>query len=149
MDIVDVENKLKRYIAEEWRLKGHPLNGAFEKSLEAKTSKIQGGIKIDILGNEYGIYVSKGVSSDKIPYSRGSKRGGTSKYIQGLKSYVQMRMGISDEREALGIAFAIAEKHKKEGMKGSGFLQIVSDKYLLEIEGLVTQYFLEQFKKAL
>ena len=38
-----------------------------------------------------------------------------SKYIQGLKNFARLRFGVSD-KEALSIAFAIAKKHKREGM---------------------------------
>jgi hypothetical protein len=60
------------------------------------------------------IPTNTGVTAARIPYTPGSGRK-TSKYIDGLINYVKLRMGKSD-KEAKGIAFAIASRHKKEGM---------------------------------
>ncbi|GAG89485.1 unnamed protein product, partial [marine sediment metagenome] len=62
----------------------------------------------------YGVIVDQGVKAERIPYS-GRSGGGKSKYIEGLKQYAILRMGV-DESEALGIAFAIANTHIKQGM---------------------------------
>ena len=62
--------------------------------------------------------LNTGVSPPRIPY--GTYTGAaTSQYIEGLKTYAKLRFRASDE-DALGIAFAIAKKHKKEGMPTSG-----------------------------
>ena len=115
----EFKNKLKRHITDNFTLAGHTLTDNFNKSIEIKEE----GDNIVIEALAYGLRLDSGISSDKIPYSGRSGRGGTSKYITGLKNYVQKRMGISDEREALSIAFAIATKHSRDGIKGSGFLQ--------------------------
>jgi hypothetical protein len=141
MDLIAIKEEMIKAIVEEWMLAGHNLNGSFVKSLEAKEEQITDGVRIDIIGNEYGIYTSTGVTAEKIPYTRGSGRGGKSKYITGLMNYAKARMGISDDREALGVAFAIAEKHKKEGMKGSGYLDHVTEKHLERFEELAGKYF--------
>lgn len=150
MAIERIDKKLKEWISAEWELAGHKLSGAFEQSLEVIHTKTSEGIRVDVLGNEYGIYMSKGVTADRIPYTprpRGTGKGGTSKYIQGLVRYVKARMGIADEREALSVAFAIAYKHKQEGMPikngklGSGFLEIVRKKHIAELEALVAEEF--------
>jgi len=122
---------LKNQIIDEWVLAGHSLSGSFEESLEAEFVDTTRGYIINIWGNEYGIYRSKGVPAENIPYTRrkrGQGRGGKSKYLTGLINYVQMRMGIGDYNEAVGVAFAIAEKHKQYGMLGSGFLDEVKEK---------------------
>lgn len=149
-----IKRKLKEWITDEWMLAGHNLTGGFEKSLEVKETVTDKGIRIDVLGNEYGIYTSEGVTANKIPYTprrRGQGRGGTSKYIQGLVFYVQRRMGISNEREALGIAFAIAEKHSKNGMPKDGaskFLDKVGEKHLDELTKIVEEEFNLIIEKA-
>lgn len=102
-------------IAEEWRKQGHRLTGAFE---EAMSYEVNGDelIIYDNTERGYGKILDEGVPADRIPYTvGGGRRGGTSKYIQGLASYAQLRMG-TDSRTALSIAFAIAAKHAKEGM---------------------------------
>jgi hypothetical protein len=141
---LDIERQLMDWIIDEWRLAGHSLSGSFEKSLTAETTMLEDGVKIDVVGNEYGIYMNAGVKPENIPYTRrnrGEGKGGTSKYITGLKNYVQRRMGISDEKEALGIAFAIANKHKEEGIIGSGFLRSVADKHMDRLTELVEDYY--------
>lgn len=149
-----IKEKLKEWISDEWMLAGHNLTGGFEKSLEVKETVTEKGIRIDVLGNEYGIYMNKGVSANKIPYTskrKGHGRGGTSKYIQGLVFYVKRRMGISNEREALGVAFAIAEKHSVNGMPkdgGSKFLQKVSEKHLNDLVEIVEQEYNLIIEKA-
>jgi hypothetical protein len=148
MDLADLKDSIIKAIKDEWMLAGHSLSGAFEKSLEAKYSRTDSGFRIEIFGNEYGIYTSTGVKSTKIPYQRGSGKKG-SKYITGLLRYVQARMGISNEREALGIAFAIATKHKAEGMKGSGYLDKIKDKHLSKIEEVLNVYFSKKIEETL
>jgi exonuclease V gamma subunit len=81
---------------------------------------------------------NSGVTAARIPYTPNSGRP-PSKYISGLIDYVQRRMGKS-EKEAKSIAFAIASKHKKEGMptktsarfsktgKRTGFIEQALDK---------------------
>jgi exonuclease V gamma subunit len=81
---------------------------------------------------------NSGVTAARIPYTPNSGRP-PSKYISGLIDYVKRRMRKSD-KEAKGIAFAIASKHKKEGMptkasarysstgKRTGFIEQALDK---------------------
>ena len=57
---------------------------------------------------------NSGVKAERIPYYPGSGNK-TSKYIDGLMRYAKQRFGASD-KESKSIAFAIASKHKKEGM---------------------------------
>ena len=102
---------------------------AFKKSLEAQghvlTGKLRDSIVYEIEQNptnitatmfieDYGLAVEFGVPAANIPYSGNSGSGGTSKYIQGLIRFFELR-GLA-EREAKGAAFATANKHKKEGM---------------------------------
>ena len=87
---------------------------------------------------DYMATINTGVTASRIPYSRGSGAR-SSQYIQGLTNYVKRRMGKSD-KEAKSIAFAIASKHKKEGMPTkSEMLQITP-----EILHLVAR--IEEFK---
>lgn len=134
---------IKSKIVEEWTLAGHSMTGTFEESLEGKVESQDNNYVINIYGNEYGLYLSEGVEADNIPYTpkrRGQGSGGTSKYITGLKNWVQMKLGISDDREALSIAFAIAHKHSEEGMPvrngqlGSKFLEETREKNQQEID---------------
>ena len=145
----EIINLLIEKIEDEWTLAGHPNTGEFVKSLEGKVIEEEGKTIINIWGNEYGIYMSEGVEAEKIPYvrrNRGQGRGGQSKYITGLHTWVMTKLGISDEREALGIAFAIAQRHSEEGMPykdgrlGSGFLDKVREQYEEQIDEMVFQH---------
>lgn len=101
-------------VAIEWKAQGHNLTGKAIRELETRivekvNSTVIEGYVIDYMAN-----INSGVPASRIPYSSGSGAR-TSKYIDGLIDYVKRRMGKS-EREAQRIAFAIASKHKREGM---------------------------------
>ena len=102
-------------IRAEWVTQGHSLTGAFEQSLKAVVTQGDSIIIQIVTDKEYGVILNEGVPAANIPYSGRSGKGGTSKYIQGLVEYAKRRMGASD-KDAVSIAFAIANKHKEEGM---------------------------------
>ncbi len=104
-------------IADEWEKQGHNMTGAFVAAMTSEAIEEGDTLTINIYDNtqrSYGVILDDGVTADRIPFYPGSGRE-TSKYIAGLESYVQRRMGLSD-KDALSIAFAIAYKHKEEGM---------------------------------
>lgn len=107
---IAVNEKLEKY----WLLQGHAMNPSkFIDSLDYEIDTE----KLTITGltdAEYSKYVRSGVPAGKIPFYPGSRRK-TSKYIAGLTRYVERRMGLQG-REAVSVAFAIAYKHKEEGM---------------------------------
>jgi hypothetical protein len=98
--------------------------------------------------NDYYQFVEEGVAAASVPYTPGGRRGGTSKYIQGLISFF-MRKARLGFKEAKGAAFATANKHKKEGipLRSSlrfsrdgtrlGFISDTIDKNLADLEKLV------------
>lgn len=104
-------------IADEWIAQGHNITGAFVASMTAETTNENDSLTISIYDNtqrSYGVILDNGVSADRIPFYPGSGNK-TSKYIAGLVLFVKARMGLPD-KEALSVAFAIAYKHKAEGM---------------------------------
>jgi hypothetical protein len=105
-------------IAMEWRSQGHELSGSAVKQMETLVKFEINTLVIEGLVPDYMAINNEGVPSNKIPYYPNSGRK-TSKYIDGLIDYVKRRMGKSD-KEAKGIAFAIASKHKLEGMPTKG-----------------------------
>lgn len=114
-----------------WRMAGHPLTGKFLQTLEAKKVKFSDRIEIQMLMQVYGPINSAGIKPERVPYRRGS--GATrSKLIDGFKRYARLRFGAS-RKEAERIAHAIATKWKKEGMKGTGWL----DKAVKDIDSQV------------
>ena len=101
-------------VAIQWKAQGHNLTGNAIQQLETRiveagNSTIIEGYVVDYMAN-----INAGVTPANIPYSPGSGAR-SSKYIAGLIDYVKRRMGKSD-REARSIAFAIASRHKREGM---------------------------------
>jgi hypothetical protein len=125
-------------VANEWRAQGHELSGSAVKQMETVITEEINAIVIEGLVPDYMAINNSGVTAARIPYTPNSGRP-PSKYISGLIDYVKRRMGKSD-KEAKGIAFAIASKHKKEGMptktsarfsktgKRTGFIEQALDK---------------------
>jgi hypothetical protein len=125
-------------VANEWRLQGHELTGAAVKQMETMVRMEINTLIIEGFVPDYMAINNSGVTAARIPYTPNSGRP-PSKYISGLIDYVQRRMGKS-EKEAKSIAFAIASKHKKEGMptktsarfsktgKRTGFIEQALDK---------------------
>jgi hypothetical protein len=105
-------------IAMEWRAQGHELSGSAVKQMETVVKFEINTLVIEGLVPDYMAINNSGVTAAKIPYTPNSGRP-PSKYISGLIDYVKRRMGKSD-KEAKSIAFAIASKHKKEGMPTKG-----------------------------
>ena len=112
----DIATESLKLIADEWTAQGHDLSGKFRSALTYTIRQESDATYIDLIDGTsgYGAILNKGVTADRIPFSPGSGRK-TSKYIQGLTRYAMARMGAS-EKDALSIAFAIAYKHKEEGM---------------------------------
>lgn len=101
-------------IANEWKAQGHNLSGAAIKAMELQSKFVINTLILEGYMVDYMAINNEGVKPERIPYYPRSGRK-TSKYIDGLIDYVKKRMGKSD-KEAKSIAFAIASKHKKEGM---------------------------------
>jgi hypothetical protein len=106
---------IKEVMVEQWELQGHRMDKSrFVSELECEIEEDREVTHLRFYGVVYGKYINQGVSAANIPFGRrtGARR---SKYIQGLIKYVERRMGVSG-REGVSIAFAIANKHKEEGM---------------------------------
>jgi hypothetical protein len=119
------------------RIANHVMTGSLEESVESRILSTITGRKIEIWLNDYGIALDQGVPPENIPFTGPSGRGGRSKYIEGLQRFAQLKLGITDNRKSLGIAFAIAKKHKKVGMPVAGptkFIQKTIDATDADIE---------------
>lgn len=129
-------------IREQWVIAGHKLTNAFEESLRPEVTQDGADVtKIEIYGRAYGVYMSRGVKAENIRYPFAPAR------IKGIKSWVQMRLGIADEREASSMAYAIATTHGREGMPirdgqlGSRFLLKTKERHQAEISKAVKKHF--------
>lgn len=108
--LIKVTNILDRDFKAEIKDQGHSLTGALEASVKGNIQETNTSCQI----LDYGHILDEGTSSEKIPFSGRTGKGGTSKYIQGLIAFFKLR-GLSD-KEAKGAAFATANVQKKEGM---------------------------------
>jgi hypothetical protein len=134
----DISTLAISVVATEWRAQGHELTGSAVKQMETFVKFEINTLIIEGLVPDYMAINNQGVPANKIPYYPGSGNK-TSKYISGLIEYAKKRMGKSD-KEAKSVAFAIASKHKREGMptiksqkhsktgKRTGFIEIALEK---------------------
>lgn len=104
--------ELKTYMTkrfeQEFKLQGHSLTGAAERSIEYK-EVIQGAnIKISMLANDYVVYVDKGVKPEEIIHPYAPPR------IEGLTKFWEKK-GLEDD-DAVSAAYATATMHAKEGL---------------------------------
>jgi len=145
--IQQIANLAIQAVAIQWKAQGHNLTGNAIQQLETRVieagnSTIIEGYVVDYMAN-----INAGVTAANIPYSPGSGAR-SSKYIAGLIDYVKKRMGKSD-REAKSIAFAIASRHKREGMptkasarfsstgKRTGFIEVALEGVEPELAQLI------------
>ena len=147
-------------IKTELGLQGHRLTGKLINSIEEVSRNTTTGFIVAILGEDYLQFVNNGVPASRIPFSGRTGRGGTSKYIQGLARFARIKFGKSP-KEALNVAFAIANKHKREGMptrssrrfsktgKRTNAVQIAVEKVEDQIAALAEQFIEEVVIKEL
>lgn len=125
-DLFDVEKslgKVGRFIIDKLREElinqGHENTGRLISELRYDIVKDADGFTLQIFMDKYGIFVNNGVTGSRIAYNRGSGAK-NSLYIQALMEWIRQKGIESGDREVKNFAFAIANKHKKEGMPTSG-----------------------------
>lgn len=111
-----ISDRLLKALVKEFIEQGHNVTGKGLASINIKLTPNS------IIGemDDYMLIQSKGVRRSRIPYSGGRRRGGKSQFIQALKGWVKKKGIASNDKKALGIAFAIAKTMKKEGMPTRG-----------------------------
>jgi hypothetical protein len=139
-------NVLIKEMQMQLRIANHIMTGTLSDSIESRILNTIEGKKIEIWIEQYGIALDQGVPPDRIPFTEPSGRGGRSKYIEGLQRFAQLKLGVTDNRESLSIAFAIARKHKKVGMPVKGPTKFI-DKTLEATEDEI-QKFVEEWSEA-
>ena len=120
------------------------MTGDLLNSMSSMISTTVTSAKIEVLLNDYGIALDQGVPPDRIPFTPVPPyRGGRSAYIEGLARFATLKLGASSPREALSIAFAIANKHKRTGMPVKGpteFIQKTLDATDAQIQDFVEEW---------
>ena len=94
------------------------LTGKLIKDIDTNVLNTLKGFVIQFLIKDYGVYLDKGVSPNKVPYNPGSGAK-KSKYITGLIRWARLKFG-ANKKSAKSIAFAVARIHKKEGIASKG-----------------------------
>lgn len=80
-----------------------------------------------------------GIAPSQVLYNPNVRTGvAYSEYINGLKEYAETKLGASEEKEALSIAFAIARKQYEEGSlahksPSAQLENVLNDKVLIDI----------------
>lgn len=106
--------RLQTDLRSELKAQGHYLTGKLHDSIEYEI-EVEGSLVRAVMEcEEYGLVMEFGVPAERIPYTPGGGGGGTSKYIQGLIRFWNLR-GVTG-REGVRAAFATAAKHKREGL---------------------------------
>jgi hypothetical protein len=148
-----IAEKVVELIQQEWAAQGHRLTGAFEERITFDFL-VEGTDTIinfrDTTDRRYGKIINAGVRPDQIRYPFARAR------IEGLINYAKMRMGASD-KDAVSIAFAIATKHKQEGMPLPGTerysttgkrTQFVEDA-TRELQPIIEQYMADAIREVI
>lgn len=128
-DVFQVErtlNKIGRFILDKLREElinqGHEATGRLISELRYKIEKSGDTMTLNIYMDKYGIFVNNGVTAGRIPYNRGSGAK-SSAYINALIGWITQKGLESGDRDIKSFAFAIANKHKKEGMPTNASLR--------------------------
>ena len=105
---------VKKAVIYNFKLRDHVMTGDLIDTINYKIQTTDIGGRVDFYLNDYGMYQNYGVTPSQIkkPFARPR--------IEGLQRFAKLKLGISDEKEALRVAFAIARKHKLEGMPTNG-----------------------------
>ena len=151
--IDELFNLIFTELAAELNRQNHKLTGALEASFEKKIRKELGKVALDFIMNDYGLALNDGIKPSRIPYTPPPpKRGGKSKYIQGLIRWARIKFRYSIKR-ATSVAFAVARKHKQKGypLTKRGFIDITLAANESKIEDFVVDWvnaFFEEFFKS-
>lgn len=116
-------------IRSELNAQGHNLTGSLSRSITQTVTQKAGQIISEVDMLRYGAAQNEGVKPSRIPFGRPTSGmpGVKSQFISALQDWVKRRGIESNDKIALGIAFAIAKKMKKEGMPTRGAMRFSSN----------------------
>ena len=129
---------------------GHKATGNLVNSFEQRVIEVPNSIVIEILMDEYGIYVNEG-----------RKTGGKKVPINVLVDWIERKAIVNGDKEVKSLAFAIQQTIHKEGIptKGSfkfsnngrrkGFIDFVIDNELDEVYNELEQQVFEGYDDAI
>ena len=131
-ELNDIGQFAKDKIMEQWIAAGHPTWGRFVDNLKHEVVMKGRDFSIRVISLKYGIYMNYGVKADRVVRSRA--------YISAIFAWVQKKLGISDERQARQVTWFIGEKHKRDGIPGSGFIDKMREETDQEITKMVAEH---------
>lgn len=129
---------------------GHEASGNLVNSFEQRVIEVPNSIVIEILMDEYGIYVNEG-----------RKTGGKKVPINVLIDWIERKAIVNGDKEVKSLAFAIQQTIHKEGIptKGSfkfsnngrrkGFIDFVINNELDEVYNELEQQVFEGYDDAI
>ena len=129
---------------------GHQASGNLVNSFEQRVIEVPNSIVIEILMDEYGIYVNEG-----------RKTGGKKVPINVLVDWIERKAIVNGDKEVKSLAFAIQQTIHKEGIptKGSfkfsnngrrkGFIDFVINNELDEVYNELEQQVFEGYDDAI
>lgn len=104
--LLKIGQYINKHLIQRFTDQGHHLTGVWENSLTLEVS----GDTLTCKANHYSKWLDKGVPATDIKYPYAPAR------IEALTEYAKLRGMAGNEKQAISIAYAIATKHKAEGM---------------------------------
>ncbi len=129
---------------------GHKATGNLVNSFEQRVIEVPNSIVIEILMDEYGIYVNEG-----------RKSGGKKVPINVLVEWIERKAIVNGDKEVKSLAFAIQQTIHKEGSPTSGsfkfskngrrkgFIDFVIDNELDEVYNELEQQVFEGYDESI
>lgn len=114
-----VMKRLQKALRKELEMQGHNMTGKLRDSVAYTIEGKDGKVIAEMTALNYGLILEVGVAANRIPFGGGRTGAKTSKYIEGLARFFQIRKGLN-QKESLRAAFATARVHKREGMPSRG-----------------------------
>lgn len=109
---------LTQELRNELAQQGHKATGSLINSIDYEVEFFKKELSLAISYLSYGVVMDKGVSPQRIPFGKGG--GSVSKYINALMDWIKQKGIETKEKNIKSFAFAIAQKHKKEGLPTRG-----------------------------
>lgn len=144
MSIDNTLNELGRIATEkiinELIQQGHRTTGKLIDSVQYKVYKdlFEDGLEVSLF--RYGIYVDKGVSSQRFKISRA--------YITAIVRWLRVKQFVGDDKKLRSIAWAIGKTHEKEGIPTLNSYQHSKNGRRLNFIGVATRDIGEAARKA-
>ena len=139
--LTEIAEFAKSKLIEYWTAAGHPTWGRFVDNMKHEITENAGDFNIKIISMQYGIFMNYGVRPERVKRSRA--------YISGIFAWVQKKLGVSDEKEARRITWFIGEKHKRDGIPGSGFIDKMRAETDAEIDKMVRKQLNDNITKII